>query len=146
MRLDHLLSKEHWPAGGFSWLVQSRARTVKVHQLWWVSGVRDGARGWNADQFGRVFVSAASTARSSGWVGNVVGMGVLVVGTLLGPEGAGMVGWPSGRSSRDVSSSDACLSVIPRVTCWLWVVWSGGGCGVGDRPYFENCTVDASIL
>src|SRR5688572_9628764 len=53
-----------------------------------VTGVRDSARGWNADQFGRRPLPAPSTARSvsgcgtgSGWAGGV--------GTLLGPEGAG---------------------------------------------------------
>ena len=77
MRLDHLLSKEHWPATVWDlflvWLVQSRARTVKLAQSRVGSGVRDGAQGWNADQFGQVSVSAASTA--------LVSFGVLVCGT-----------------------------------------------------------------
>ena len=67
----------------------------------------------------------------------------LVVGTLLGPEGA------DASSGPDVFVwVDACLSVIPQDACPGCGVgsWSGGGCGVGDRPYFENCTVDASIL
>ena len=36
MRLDHLLSKEHWPAiarGDSWWLVQSRALAVKFRRL-----------------------------------------------------------------------------------------------------------------
>ena len=65
---------------------------MKVHQLWWVSGVRGGARGWNADQFGQALASAASTALLLFGVWGVwkaVGVGGLVVGTLLGPEGTG---------------------------------------------------------
>src|SRR3712207_4937722 len=69
------------------WLVQSHAPAVKVHRLWWVSGVGGGARGWNADQFGRRLCLVPSTA-------SLVGRGtgsdeVGVVGTLLGPEGTG---------------------------------------------------------
>src|SRR3954452_11108715 len=55
-----------------------------------VPGRLDGARGWNADQFGRCPVTAPLVLHPVGaWnAGSVPG---LVVGTLLGPEGAGPV-------------------------------------------------------
>ena len=53
------------------------------------AGCLGGARGWNADQFGRRFVPAPSTAAPRGVVWKRVGVGWVVVGTLLGPEGAG---------------------------------------------------------
>ena len=57
-----------------------------------------------------------------------------VVGTLLGPEGAG---------NRFVSAGPACISYrqVPRGVCWVW--W---GHVVGVWSYVENCTVDASIF
>ena len=128
MRLDHLLSKEHWPAGGFSWLVQSRARTVKPAQSWVGSGVRDGARGWNADQFGWVLVLLlVRPASFGGWVGNVVGSGCSVVGTLLGPEGAGMVGWSSDRLV--VAGLLLGRLLVRHTACTLCGVWWWVWCG-----------------
>ena len=64
---------------------------------------------------------------------------VVVVNTLLGPEGTGRtvvwgffwmgrLAWPGPR--------------IPRTRC----VWSGGGFGVVGGLFVENCTVDASIF
>jgi hypothetical protein len=53
----------------------------------------------------------------------------VVVGTLLGPEGTGNCFFLEG----------FMLVVPPGVTgVWRWGMW-------GDFPYFENCTVDASI-
>src|SRR4051812_49516059 len=60
-----------------------------ARQLWRVAGVWGGARGWNADQSGRLGSSAASTAPPAGGAGNAAGGVGPVVGTLLGPEGAG---------------------------------------------------------
>ena len=60
---------------------------------------------------------------------------MLVVGTLLGPEGTG-----------DCFFFGGLMLVVPPelargfelVRGWRWGMW-------GDSPYFENCTVDASI-
>ena len=52
MRLDHLLSKEHWPHPSLG-VVQSRAQDVTVIQFRMAASFWGGARGWNADQFGR---------------------------------------------------------------------------------------------
>ena len=71
-------------------VVQSHAPAVKVHQLWWVSGVGGGARGWNADQFGRVDHSLPVRPPSGGV--DRGGWGARFVGTLLGPEGTGRPG------------------------------------------------------
>ena len=55
----------------------------------------------------------------------------VVVGTLLGPEGAG-----------DCFFCEGSMLVVPPGPCggpgWRWGMWS-------DSPYVENCTVDASI-
>lgn len=62
----------------------------------------------------------------------MVGVGGLVVGTLLGPEGAG------------------CCGLLLLEACWMsyrpGLPGAGGVSVVGHLPYFENCTVDASIL
>ena len=87
MRLDHLLSKEHWPArrGALRWLVQGHAPAVIVIHLRMAAGVGGGARGWNADQFGRVDVLARQYGLliqrfAWGWVWNA---GVCGVGGWL---------------------------------------------------------------
>ena len=51
--------------------------------------------------------------------------------TLLGPEGPD-AHWPSGR--------------VHSRLLWASFCFPGWGCGLRDRPYFENYTVDASIL
>ena len=79
---------------------------------------------------------AASTAIVSFGMRGVErgGVGELVVGTLLGPEGTGDCFFLKG----------LMLVVPPGVLCgvvagvWRWGLW-------GDFPYVENCTVDASI-
>ena len=52
MRLDHLLSKEHFTAS-LRGVVQSRAQDMTVIQFRMAASFWGGARGWNADQFGR---------------------------------------------------------------------------------------------
>ena len=65
-------------------------------------------------------------------------------GTLLGPEGAGAFSqWPAPglvvTRVRGLAAVRTGFSVIlPR---WGWVRVGGWG-----RPFFENCTVDASIF
>ena len=80
---------------------------------------------------------------SHGWVG-------LVLCTLLGPEGPGIfcitvvVPLLFGESRVSVP-----LGRWPDFSgCGLWTFASDllMGCGGGYRPYFENYTVDASIL
>ena len=95
MRLDHLLSKEHVTAFLLGvWCRaapgQDGAPVVGVPRVAWV--VLEGGT-----------LTRSAGARSPllvrlvfGRVGNVVGMGWPVVGTLLGPEGTGRpasVGW-----------------------------------------------------
>jgi hypothetical protein len=55
------------------------------------AGVGGGARGWNADQFGRRLCLVSSTSSVSLWCGGLERDRVwwVVVGTLLGPEGTG---------------------------------------------------------
>ena len=72
-------------------------------------------------------------------------------GTLLGPEGSGesllratcppSVGWGWSRTLTAVEPLHGQLLVT--FGCGGGVV--GAGC-VGGRPFFENCTVDASIF
>ena len=64
-----------------------------------------------------------------------------VVGTLLGPEGTG----PS--ALRERCGWGCCFwgGLLVRHTAGVGS-GAGGGCGVGHRPYVENCTVDASIF
>ena len=83
-------------------VVQSRAPTEMLVQLWMGAGVGDGAQGWNADQFGsdvhRLLVRpvdpspALHGVTGVGRVWNACGWGYRVVGTLLGPEGTGRPG------------------------------------------------------
>jgi hypothetical protein len=96
-------------------------------------------------------------------------VGGVVVGTLLGPEGAGprvgglrrLLGASCGRVLRVsgcvgaggvLSRSGAVLGLIPlavrfgRLRVFGWGVGSGGVVAGGGRLLFENCTVDASIF
>src|SRR3954471_6390514 len=122
--MDHLLSKEHWPPESPR-VVQSRAHTVIGAHLRVPAGVWGGARGWNADQFGRLFwlplVRPAQAGGERGWSGVSA-----VVGTLLGPEGADPPGEPGGelllRFGADLLSYRRC----PRGGGW-----AGGGVGSG---------------
>ena len=88
MRLDHLLSKEHFtgrvdPVGAGPYQHEN-GRPVRV-----AAGCLGGARGWNADQFGGPAL-AGPLVRHPWWVCGTSGRwGVGTVGTLLGPEGAG---------------------------------------------------------
>ena len=102
-----------------------------------VAGVWGGARGWNADQFGRQLLLLL-VRPAFAWVGNVVVIGWLVVGALLGPERAGIpvssglvVVLCQGRSASHTASRSG----------WAW--W---GRVTGVWLYVENCTVDASIF
>jgi hypothetical protein len=102
------------------------------------AGVWGGARGWNADQFGRRCVPAPSTAPFGGVWSGVGGRG-WVVGTLLGPEGAGnRLLWCRGRPDL------VPFVVMPWLLRWVGGVWRGGW--GGGRLVVENCTVDASIF
>ena len=66
------------------------------------------------------------------------GCGLLVVGTLLGPEGTG---WPV--HVRGWVGCSPLGVLLARHTARVAGVW---WCHVvGHLPYFENCTVDASI-
>jgi hypothetical protein len=73
---------------------------------------------------------------AGGWV-------ALVVGTLLGPEGTGRSHGRLGGGGGGLGSLEGFMPVVPPVLLrgwpgWRWGEWS-------DFPYFENCTVDASI-
>ena len=63
----------------------------------------------------------------------------MVPGTLLGPEGSGVL------LPRFFSADLACRSYRHSSLVFPWGV-VGAGVGVGFRPYFENYTVDASIF
>ncbi len=155
MRLDHLLSKERWPLfarvrpGG---VVQSHAQAGRPAHTGWVrvSGVElEG--GTLTSSAGRVrLLLVRPWVSSDAGVWNGVGAGGLVVGTLLGPEGTGPPGPPHGGGGGVVVSGglhalEGFMLVVPLGgSCcgaggvWRWGMWS-------DSPYFENCTVDASI-
>jgi hypothetical protein len=117
VRLDHLLSKEHWPHSSWVW---SRAapRTGR-------SVILDGPRVSGVVLEGGTLTSSAAgfcrpvVRRHLGGVWNQVGWSTGVVGTLLGPEGTG-----------DRCTSDrAFLFLIPSCLLWECVgsVGSGGG-------------------
>ena len=132
MRLDHLLSKEHWPHPSLD-VVQSRAQAMTVIQSRMAARVWGGARGWNTDQFGRPASRAPSTACPRVCVDRSPDVGYRFVGTLLGPERAGNRFF----SVRAFLFSYRHLSAegVGR-RGWLGSDWS----------YVENCTVDASIF
>ena len=113
-------------------VVQGRAQDRTAPQSRGVACFWGGARGWNTDQFGRQLSSPL--VRPFG-VWNAGGDGEPVVGTLLGPEGAG---------DRFVSCQGR-PSVVPLLSLWGWWVWRWSV----DRVSWllvENCTVDASIF
>ena len=128
MRLDHLLSKEHLAPRVIRW---RPGPLLDVHAS---VGLMGGTL------TSSVAASSASSSTAGGSFGvRVVGTGGgggVVVGTLLGPEGAD--------ASSDHSSA---VRRLPRP--WLF---AGVGLGVRgddggwDCPYLENCTVDASIF
>jgi hypothetical protein len=135
VRLDHLLSKEHWSssvARGCSWSwVGSRSGchclTVRVGVTLWVER-RPSRCSW---------LVVASTARGVRLVGveGVAGRGCRGSRTLLGPE-ATLVGvW-------------SCRVTGLQTGSWslLWWVWVLVGVAGGVWLLFENCTVDASIF
>src|SRR3954462_10233176 len=83
------------------------------------AGVRGGARGWNADQFGRRLVAGSQYCRMplygvSGVEGGRGGVG-WSVGTLLGPEGTGRAlferGW--------LSLVRGCPDLVPPSGWWV---------------------------
>jgi hypothetical protein len=118
VRLDHLLSKEHW----------SRKRS----RAWPECECRSaGAQGWNIDYLALTPARLASTSPSGQW--NADGMGP-APDTLLGPEGSGESS-PSGR----LNGLGPLLRMNHR-PCRQAPVPGGG------RPYLENYTVDASIF
>jgi hypothetical protein len=105
-------------------VVQSHARTVMSALSGVGAGVRGGAHGWNADQFGRRLCLVPSTSSvSCGCGGRERGrVQVVVVGTLLGPEG-------TGRSGRWKAAGWGCFFV----QCLMLVVPPGvPGLAVGD--------------
>ena len=132
MRLDHLLSKEHWPP----------------HTLWWSRAAPRSRRPVNLDgprasgvvlEGGTLTSSAAGFGRSPvrrhlGGVWNTDRTEYGVVGTLLGPERAG----------DRFFSCQGHLVLVP--LCRLWVCRVRRGQVGGDWSYVENCTVDASIF
>jgi hypothetical protein len=94
------------------------------------------AHGWIIDylvpRMSRSFASTGSSLR--GWVLEGGGVGWVVSGTLLGPEGsdASSVAFSSGLT--------CCLYRVSLLWGWRRVRV------VGFRPYVENYTVDASIF
>src|SRR3954467_7536036 len=96
---------------------------MTVIQSRMAAGFWGGARGWNADQFGRRLWPAPSTAHLGGRGPESTRCGV--VGTLLGPERAGH---PCGDVLR--SCVRAGLYLIPPGVPWgvLGLVGSGGRC------------------
>lgn len=118
MRLDHLLSKEHWP-------------------LWWSRHARSdrtcllAAHGWNIDIGARL--NGSDLVRRFLWgVVGTVGAGRSGTCTLLGPEGPD-------NFPRFWRGGDGFLQAftLPMVLIrWVWGFW----------PSVENYIVDASIL
>ena len=113
MRLDHLLSKEHWHVHGFDRYV-SRA----------VGGYHLDRGGQNATELkGGTLTSSpdavrASSVQGSSEPGNLETLAVEGVGTLLGPEGVGhlvapLLGPPRVQRSRwifGMSGSDTSVT------------------------------------
>jgi hypothetical protein len=120
------------------WVVQSRAHTVIGARFRVPASVWGGARGWNADQFGRHRLPPL--VRPFG-VGNARGGECGVVGTLLGPEGAGPSGEHRVVTLLLVQGRSASHTAVPPRGGWVW--W---GHVEGVWSYVENCTVDASIF
>jgi hypothetical protein len=129
VRLDHLLSKEHWHPLGCPGSPPRPTVLVGV------------AHGWIIDYLAsrtavrrRVLVFFLPFLGGGGpWEAG--GLWWVVSGTLLGPEGS------------DASSAFLWASPVPVPQAPPFL---GGCCWrgplVGCRPYFENYTVDASIF
>jgi hypothetical protein len=107
----------------------------------WVAELEGGTLTSSAGDLVSLLVRPSLVSSDAGVGVEGGGVGELVVGTLLGPEGTGQHLSPGGgcffwRAS--CSSYRSCR--LFGVGCGVWrpVVW-------GDFPYFENCTVDASI-
>jgi hypothetical protein len=138
VRLDHLLSKEHWPvrcprARGCC-PVQSRARIGigapvpgcrRVCGVVLEGGTLTRSAGWFVLSPVRR-CSLAGVSCGTGWDGLV-----RFVGALLGPERTG-----------DRFFSSGPLVLVPPGLC----PGSGGEVRVGVWLLVENCTVDASIF
>ena len=107
MRLDHLLSKEHLTLTWW-WVCRGQARTVRV---------RGGAQGWNINCGCRLVAGAKYGPVRRVW--NGAGGWLVVMGTLLGPEGTARFG---GRLLRR-----AWLTLSNR-RLDLRVWWVGAGC------------------
>ena len=135
MRLDHLLSKEHWPPDSFWWSrAAPRSRwPVNLDGLH-ASGVvlEGGTLTSSAGSCGCPQYGPVSLRRRGAW--NGVAAGDRFVGTLLGPEGAG---------DRTLVSGPVCIAYHQWVPAGV-LGRRGGGTGVWS--YVENCTVDASIF
>ncbi len=148
MRLDHLLSKEHLAGRRSLSGPEPHPDQDPVPSRGVGPRVRGGARGWNADQFGRRLLPAPSTARRvlvMRRVWNGAGRRTGVVGTLLGPEGTDP--WScrlvAGGVGAVVSVRAAWISHHPVPCGEAGVRWGRVG---GDGLVVENCTVDASIF
>ena len=161
MRLDHLLSKERLAVGG-----GGQRPAVRVCRV----GVLVGGDTGELDLVRSGGVSTAWWCCGAGGWESVAGVWlVMVVGTLLGPEGTtggsgpcggrcpGGGGAPSGGDASWVGGDASGVVVsVPGMAwsayrsgalpCW----WCGPGLGVGGGVVgwllVENCTVDASIL
>ena len=128
MRLDHLLSKEHWHPLGCPGSPITTVRVVGVAHGWIIdylaSRTTVAGKYWSPPPFGVV------GSVGSWWWWWVVS------GTLLGPEGS------------DASSAFLWASPASRTTVaspfFVGLLWRGHV--VGCCPYFENYTVDASIF
>ena len=149
MRLDHLLSKERLAVGG-----GGQRPAVRVCRV----GVLVGGDTGELDLVRSGGVSTAWWCCGAGGWESVAGVWlVMVVGTLLGPEGTtggsgplgGLVPGRGGCSAGVVVSVPGMAWSAYRsgaLPCW----WCGPGLGVGGGVVgwllVENCTVDASIL
>jgi hypothetical protein len=118
VRLDHLLSKEHTGAvtGSPVVRVQSHISSVRLE----VASSLGGALVIRSEcQLGQVSTCRIRVARDA-WSRGAHGPS-----TLLGPEGTA------------ASWSSSAGSALPQARM---------GGGDRDRPFLENCTVDASII
>ena len=134
MRLDHLLSKEHWHLGFLVLCGWEPVRGVQValSQPFVLWGLLKGGTSiiwcWSCGGCCEYWFFSSGLGQGKwriGWV---------VLGTLLGPEGSGVV----------LLSSSVRALLAGRTAASF-----GGGWRrrvVGFRPYFENYTVDASIF
>ena len=125
-------------------VVQSRAPTEMLVQLWMGAGVGDGAQGWNADQFGSDvrlllvrlvdLLPALRGVTGVGRVWSACGWGYRVVGTLLGPEGT------------DRHSPVAVQAAV--WGCWVFLLGSPACSSYrpGNRGLAVSCGGSSSVL